>query len=178
MDEFDLELDWRGFELHPETPPGGMPLTRLFSPQRLPSMRDYMKSFAAGFGIADMQQPERLPNTRAALAVAEYARDEGRLDAYRRSAMEAHWNEGRDLERADHLSAIAQRAGLDGEAAVRVASDARYLARVDAAREEAHDAGVTGVPTFFFGEMVVVGCQPFDQLARVARLAGAVEKKR
>ena len=75
MDEYEIELDWRGFELHPETPPGGMRLDEYFPPERLAGMREYMKNFAAQFGIHDFNQRDRIPNTRRALALAEVARE-------------------------------------------------------------------------------------------------------
>jgi len=33
--------------------------------------------------------------------------------------------------------------------------------------------GVTGIPTFVIGDRGVVGCQPYDVLARFAESAGA-----
>jgi predicted DsbA family dithiol-disulfide isomerase len=112
-------------------------------------------------------------NTRRALAATERARDEGKLDAFRRAAMDAYWIEGREIESDAALAAIAERAGVAPAAAVAAAAAAHYLARVDAARAEAHEQGVSGIPTFFFGEMPLVGCQPYDALARAARHAGA-----
>jgi predicted DsbA family dithiol-disulfide isomerase len=44
---------------------------------------------------------------------------------------------------------------------------------VDAARREAVEAGITGIPTFEFGEVRVVGCQRYEVLADAARRAGA-----
>jgi hypothetical protein len=44
-------------------------------------------------------------------------------------------------------------------------------------REEAYDLGVTGIPTFFFGDMPVVGCQPYSRLLATARRAGAAPRK-
>jgi predicted DsbA family dithiol-disulfide isomerase len=176
--ELDLEVDWRGFELHPETPRGGRRVAELFGEGRMAKMRAYMKEFAAQFGISDMRTPERLPNTRRALAVAELAREQGKVHDFRQAAMDAHWERGQDLENDADLRAVAAAAGLDPEAALGASDDPVYLGRVDAMREEAHDRGVTGIPTFFFGEMVVVGCQPFDRLLAVAKKAGARPRSR
>lgn len=84
-------------------------------------MREYMRQFAARFGIEDMATPDHLPNTRRALAMAEYARDQDRLEAFRDAAMDAHWRRGENLEDDADLRAIAARAGLDSEAALRAA---------------------------------------------------------
>ena len=34
QEEFELDFDWRGFELHPNTPPGGRRLDEVFGPER------------------------------------------------------------------------------------------------------------------------------------------------
>lgn len=148
--EFGIEVDWRGFELHPETPRGGVRVVDYFPAARAAGMRTYMEQFAARFGIHDMGSPERIPNTWRALAKAEFARDHGRLDEFRNVAMRAHWQQGKNLEDPVDLVAIARDAGLDPEAAVAACESPRYLERVDTLREEAHRMGVTGIPTFFF----------------------------
>ncbi len=161
--ELDIVVDWRGFELHPETPLGGMPVTSLVPRARLERMGAYMPQLAARFGIDNMATPEHLPNTRRALAMAEFARDHGRLDAFRDAVMEAHWTRSGNLEQ--DLRTVASRAGLNPTDALQAADAAPYLERVDALRAEAHGAGVTGIPTFFFGDEKVVGCPPDEELA-------------
>ncbi len=135
-----------------------------------------MRQFAASFGITDMQQPAHLPNTRRALAVAEHARDRGRLTEFRQAAMDAHWRRALDLEDERVIRELAREAALEPDAAVAAMTDPRYLARVDELRQEATRAGVTGIPTFFIGEDVVVGCQPYPVLAAAAERAGAKKK--
>lgn len=150
-----------------------MLISDLFPGDRLAAMRDYMKKFSGAFGVADMGEPTRLPNTRKALAAAEYARDQGRLDAFRTAAMEAHWKDDRDLEDEGVIREVARTAGVDPEGAVRAMTDRVYLDRIDSVRREAEDNLVTGIPTFFFGDLIVVGCQPYEKLARAATKAGA-----
>ena len=150
-----------------------MRLDELFPPERLHGMADYMKEFAAKFGVDDFQQRERIPNTRRALALAEVARDEGKLDAFRTRAMEAHWRDGMDLENDDDLRTIARDAGLAADAVERSESDPQYLERVDELRREADEIGVQGIPTFVAGRFGVSGCQPFEVLEQLAVRAGA-----
>lgn len=171
--EFELALDWHGFELHPETPPGGMPLSELFPGVSLPSLHDRTKRFAAQFGVTGLNPPNRLQNTRGALAAAELARDAGRLEPFRREAMDAHWRRGANLEAPADLHAIALAAGVDAEGALAASQDAALLARVDEKQAEAKQNGVRGIPTFLFGTERVVGCQPYEALAAAALRAGA-----
>lgn len=180
QDEFELDVEWVGYELHPDTPPGGVPLASYLP--NADAMLGYVRSFAAGFGIPDLVAPSRLSNTRRALAVGEHAREVGRLDAFRAAAFDAYWRGGNPLEDDAELRAVALAAGLDPDAALAAASDPDVLARVDAARHRARAAGVTGVPAFDFvpegapvggAPLRVVGCQRYEVLAEAARRAGA-----
>jgi predicted DsbA family dithiol-disulfide isomerase len=169
----DIELDWRGFELHPETPVGGVEIERVFPARRLSGMREYMRGFAASFGV-EMGFPTRMQNTRRALAVGEYARALGRQDRFRELAMKAYWREDGDLEDDAQLRAIAEKAGIGARAVDEVDTDPKWLATIDRIRIEAGQLGVTGIPTFIFGDLdgkctAVVGCQPYEALERAAR---------
>lgn len=140
-------------------------------------MAEYMTQFAAQFGVDDFRPRERIPNTRRALALAEVAREEGKLEAFRTRAMDAHWRDGLDLENDDDLRAIARDSGLSDDAVERSKSDPTYLDRVDALRQEANAIGVEGIPTFVAGRYGVAGCQPYDVLAKLVERAGATRRQ-
>ncbi len=139
-------------------------------------MGSYIQWFAAGFGIQDIKPPTRLPNTRRPLAMAEYARDRGRLDTFRTLVMEAYWKESKNIEDDTVLRQLAAAAGLDPDTASQAAADATYLQRVDATRVEFKKLGVGGIPTFIIGSEIVEGCQPYEILAEATRRAGARKK--
>lgn len=174
--ELDLALEWHGFELHPRTPRGGMPLTRLFGNVNLDALHARTQRFAAGFGVTDFRPPDYLHNTRRALAVAELARDEGVLDRFRKAAFDANFRAGKSLEADGDLKELARAAGLDPERALAAADDAVYLERVDARQVKARAEGVTGIPTFVFGNERVVGCVPYETLRAAALRAGATPR--
>jgi predicted DsbA family dithiol-disulfide isomerase len=113
----------------------------------------------------------------ALMAASEFARDRGRLDAFREAAMGAYWRHGADLEDETVVRRIAAGVGLDAVGATEAMTDPTYLARVDAVRRESTDAGVTGIPTFFIGDEVVVGCQPFETLASSVARAGGLKRR-
>lgn len=171
--EFELELEWHGFELHPGTPRGGMPLTELFRGAHLPALHERTKAFGERFGVRGFQPPDRLRNTRRALAMAEHAREHGVLDAFRKAAFDAHWRRGKDLEADADLREIAASVGLEPTAALAAADDPVVLERVDSRQAQARQKGVSGIPTFDFENLRVSGCQPFEVLADAARRAGA-----
>ncbi len=136
-----------------------------------------MKEFAASFGVENMASPEVLPNTHRILAMAEYAREIGTLDVFRTLAMQARWEENRDLEDDDVLSDLATATGLDPQQAIVACDSADYLARVDSLGAEAKRMGITGIPTFIIGETRIVGCQPYQELANAVRQAGGSPRK-
>jgi predicted DsbA family dithiol-disulfide isomerase len=117
-----------------------------------------------------------MPKTRRPLAMAEYARDHGKLSEFRGLAMDAHWKDGKDIEDGLVLRELALAAGLDPEMAVTAADNSVYLKRVDDMRLEYRGVGVGGIPTFVFGGEVVEGCQPYPVLAGAAARAGAMAR--
>ena len=135
-----------------------------------------MQQFAARFGIHDMKHPNMLPNTRRALAMAEFAGDQGHLDEFRRRTMDAHWKEAKNIEDDTILMILAGASGLDPEKALIAAYDPVYLSRVDTIRIEYNKLGASGIPTFIFDNEQVEGCQPYEVLADAALRAGAKQK--
>jgi predicted DsbA family dithiol-disulfide isomerase len=174
--DFDVTLDWRGFELHPRTPHGGMPLAQLFPGADLSAMHERTQRFGAQFGVKDFSPPVRIQNSRRALAMAEFARTQDKLEPFRAAAFEAHWRQGKNLEDDNDLRALAIASGLDPEDALGAADDPAYLGRVDDKQALARTDGVSGVPTFVIGHQKIVGCQPYEVLADAARRAGAVPR--
>ena len=173
QEEYDVELDWRGFELHPETPPGGRRLAEVFGEERSRAMRDYLTRFAADFGVTGMTFSDMMPSTRRVLAVAEFARDQGKLQPFRAAAMEATWRGGQNVEDPEVLALCARAAGLDPVAAVEAFDEPKYLARVMTMGAEARRNGVTGIPTLLVGGRRVVGCQPYQAYAEAVKAEGA-----
>ena len=172
--EYDVTVEWRGFELHPEIPVGGMDLSAMFPAEQIEMFRHSIKNLAEQQGVGEMVMSKRSPNTRAALAVAEYARDEGKLFVFKEAAMQAYWRDGEDIEDEVVLSKILVGVELDVTAGLAAQKDVTYLARVDAMRDEAHKAGVTGIPTMIFENGgAIVGAQRWEVFEDIAQKAGA-----
>lgn len=168
-----------------------MPLATLFAGRPIKPMQDQLATFAAGFGVK-MRFSERIPNTRRPLALAEYARQQGRLEPFREAAMDAHWQEGVNIEDSEVLRRLAQEAGLDPMAALNAADGPEMQARVDQLGGEAKRWGVTGIPTYFLlpdgwepgkvqpelpGKPVrIVGCQPYETVLAGCMRAGIARR--
>jgi len=135
-------------------------------------MKEYIQRFAAGFGVDDIKASTWMPNTRRALAMAEFARDQGTLDKFRSLTMDAYWIDGKDIEDDAILKNLAAASGLNPEQAILAANKPRYLKRVSNTRLEYKQVGVGGIPAFAFGIEIVEGCQQYEVLASAALRAG------
>jgi len=161
--------------LHPETPVGGKAISEVF-PEKAHGVGEYLQKFAASFGITNMIMPKKMPNTRRAIAAAEFARDHEKLHDFRRAAMAAYWREGNDLEDNAVIAAIAKTVGLNPQETVAAMDAERYLSRVDFRRWEAMQAGVTGIPFFIIGSERIAGCHSYEKLVAIAEQNGAVRR--
>ncbi len=174
---YDIEVDWRPFQLHPEIPPGGVDPVAYMGERRYKAFSDSIGSFAGEMGVT-IGRPSHIPNTLRALALVEFARDHGKITAAREALMDAYWADNQDLESDEVLDTIARVAGLDPTDALGASDDPAYFDRVLDGRREAHDRMVSGVPTFFFGDFMVVGCQSFETMEKVAQKVGLPQRVR
>lgn len=163
----------------------------MFPPERVREMHARLQAVADGLGVP-FSPRNHAPSTKPALVVSDYARQQGRLDAWREAAMNAHWRDGEDIEDRGVIARLAAISGLDPNGALAALDDPGAPALLRRQREEAAQWGVTGIPTWFLlpagwtpGDAIpatgpravrVVGAQPMEVVERAARMAGAVER--
>ena len=97
--EFDFQLEWRGFQIHPEWPAQGIPIDKareVISPASLAALWNRIGAMAEAVGFS-MKPPAVLTNSRAALAATEFARESGRDDALEERIYRAYFNEGANI---------------------------------------------------------------------------------
>lgn len=115
----------------------------------------------AARGLDYAPHPDVVPNTRAALRLAEHARGRGLHRAFHDRVMDAYWAESRDVGDRDELRALAAQVGLDADEVTVVLAGDRYGDVVDASTANAVSLGVTGVPAFVLDRrLLVLGAQP------------------
>ncbi|MFB6303338.1 MAG: DsbA family protein [Haloferacaceae archaeon] len=83
------------------------------------------------------------------------------------AVFEALWVDGRDIGDADVLADIAADIGLDPAEIRDAATDEDVRADLRAAFREAQERGITGVPTFVYGDHAARGAVPPDHLQRL-----------
>ena len=162
-------MEWLGIELHPETPPQGMPIKDMFPTADLKSMMKHLRSMGAPYGII-FSDIGRISNSRLALQAAEFSRDQGRFEVFHDALLQAYFSQGMDIGDRDVVLELAGDAGLEREPLAKALDAGAYLSRLQEMQTEASLAGVTGVPTFILGgRKTIVGAQPIDVFRNTLR---------
>ncbi len=172
--EFDIEVTWRPFELHPELPPEGRDRG-----ERSPKAEGYVSPIRQLAEEAGMpyEPGSHIPNSHRPLEAAEFAREHGVFEAYHRALFQAYFGEGRDIGDMDVLTELGVACGLDPGGLEEAITSGRYATLVNEATAESRSSGITGTPTFIFedGErrLPIVGAQDYDVFQNVAQRMGA-----
>jgi predicted DsbA family dithiol-disulfide isomerase len=170
------DVEWLPYDLHPEYPPEGIP-RRVLVERYGDHFAHAVADLARDAGLPFAPHAERVPRTRRALELSEWARAVG-ADAHERlhdRLMDAYWAEGRDLTEWDVLQACADEVGLDGAAGRRAVEGGGFAEAVDTWTLWAQQRGISAIPAFVFEERVLVsGAMPHDVLARAAETARRV----
>lgn len=158
---------WLPFELHPDTPPEGVPLHEYFGrePAQFEASYAGLKARAADLGLPMGGVPEVMSNSNKILRLAEHARDNGIFDRLHMPAFEAYFADGLSLGDESVLRNLASGAGLDPDEAMSALADGAYEDRLAASMQRARQYGITGTPTFVIEERYgIVGAQPYEAL--------------
>ncbi len=175
--EFDIDVTWQPYELHPEIPPGGRDRG-----DRRPRAEGYVspiRQLAEEAGLP-YAPGSHIPNAHKSLEAAEFAREQGLFDAYHRALFQSYFGEGRDIGDVSVLGELGSAVGLDVTGLENALASGRYVSLVNEATEEARGSGITGTPTFIFDDgerrLPIVGAQDYAVFQNVAKRMGAATK--
>ncbi len=160
--EYPIEDEWVSYELHPETPPGGMLLSERFQGRNLAPFYAGLKSRGNELGIV-FREHTILSNSRLALLASEYARDKGKHDVFHENMFRAYLSRAQDIGRPEVVGYVAAESGLDEQEALAAAKDGRYEPRLAQAAKEGRLLGLTGIPLFIVNNQYqITGAQPVE----------------
>lgn len=174
---YDIELQWVAFPLHPETPPEGQTLEDLFAgrfiniPQLIAKLKNVAEENGLPFGERKMTF-----NSRLAQELAKWAEEHGKGDLFHDAVFRAYFAEGKNIAQKDVLIEIVQQAGLSDQEALRVIKNRSYRQAVDEDWSRSARAGITAVPTFRVDGRTLTGAQPYEALEKM--LVDSQVKKR
>jgi predicted DsbA family dithiol-disulfide isomerase len=175
--EFEIDVIWQPYELHPEIPPEGRDRG-----ERRPRPEGYVspiRQLAEDAGLP-FAPGRHMPNSHKSLEAAEFAREQGLFDEYHRALFQAFFGEGRDIGDIAILGELGSSIGLDVTGLEEALTSGRYVSLVNEATEEARGSGITGTPTFIFDDgerrLPIVGAQEYSVFQNVAKRMGATTK--
>ena len=159
-----LQVDELAFQAHPDIALGGIPA----GPRNGP-MYATLEREAKEAGLR-LQWPARLPNTRQALAAAEWVRrnQPSAFSQLHRDLFEAHFVLGEDLEdmavidrhaRSSDIDLIALHAALENGSAANFLIETEMIGR---------KYGVQGTPAWLLGQRLITGLRPTAEFERLA----------
>lgn len=165
---YPVSIRWVPFPLHPETPAEGKSLAELFAGRDLEPMRQRMKALMAEAGLPYGNRTHTY-NSRLAQELGKWGDTQPGGEAIHDALYRAYFVENLNLYDEDVLVQIAANAGLDADAAREVLKNRTFRDAVDEDWQRAYQLGITGVPTFYRNDLVVVGCQPYEVLERFVK---------
>jgi predicted DsbA family dithiol-disulfide isomerase len=155
------------FQAHPDISPGGIPAGPRNGPMHIMLEREARE---AGLPL---YWPQRLPNTRRALAAAEWARRH-ELKAFpqlHKALFAAHFVLGEDLEDQAVIDRHAIASGIDVAALHVALADGSATGGVAETETMGRNLGVQGTPAWLLDQRLIVGLRPpaeFEHLAEQA----------
>jgi predicted DsbA family dithiol-disulfide isomerase len=152
------------FQAHPDIPPGGIPAGARVGP-----MYAMLEREAKEAGLL-LKWPMRLPNTRRALAAAEWIRRHHPSDFPQllRELFEAHFVLGEDLEDPAVIDRHAGGLGIDLVALHAALADGSAAGAVTDAEMLGRDHGVQGTPAWLLNHRLITGLRPAAEFERAA----------
>jgi predicted DsbA family dithiol-disulfide isomerase len=161
----DVEVEWMPFELRPYPNP------------TLKPEGDYLQNgwknnvypTADRFGVKMvLPRVSPQPYTHLAFEGFQFAKEQGRANAYNHRIMKAFFQEEKDIGDVDVLTALAVEVGLSEVKFKKALETRKYKETHQKALHHAYEeAKITVVPTFIIGDRVLPGLYSQDSLEQV-----------
>ncbi|GBE07968.1 DSBA-like thioredoxin domain protein [bacterium BMS3Abin11] len=170
--EYDVLVNFRFIEIHPETPVQGTTVDTLnYSDEKWQDMMDGLMEKAEEEGV-ELAPVHQLANSHQALLLAEAVKKEGREIFYRlnQTLYEEYFVAGRNIGDVEVLKNIAEASGASDEVVNRAWTDPEVEYTLKMNMQMAVKAGVTGTPTFFIGQQHLTGAVSLTSLQQAAEI--------
>lgn len=165
LEAHGIEIVSLPFQAHPDIPPSG----RAVGPRSGP-MYAHIEEEARAVGLP-LTWPDRLPNTRMALAAAEWTRRHAHqsFPALEKALFAAHFALRENLGDQNVIDRHATEAGVDIAAMHAALEDGSAYTLVTRAEALGRRVGVRGTPAWFIGGHLIPGLYPREQFERLAQ---------
>jgi predicted DsbA family dithiol-disulfide isomerase len=160
--ELDFDVEWKAFEIHPETPKEGMKTAKYFPNYDMKRMKDHIENFGKDVGIK--LNGDILANSKLSLAANEFAKEKGKFNEFQEAIFKANFEDGENIGDINVLLTIAQGIGLNKKELSQYLKNQENLNAIDESSAHAMKLGITGVPSFIINNKIVVGAQSSEVL--------------
>jgi predicted DsbA family dithiol-disulfide isomerase len=176
-EENDLEVVWRAFPLHPETPVKGRSLEELFKGRGvdIPGLLHRLKAVADEEGLPFGERTMTF-NSRRAQELGKWAETQEGGMAFHSAVFRTYFAEGRNIGDIRVLADLCRSIGLDPMQAKRIVADRSFADAVDRDWERSRRLGITAVPTLVMAGRTLVGAQPYEEMERFIRFPAFRER--
>jgi len=170
----DLRIDWQPFDLRARKrgPDGEIDHAvddgkdEEYFEQARRNVRRLQEEYGVEMDLEIAGDVDSLPAQVAAYYVKGHYPYEEWL-AFDRAILDALWQEGRDVGDPEVLTDLAEAVGIDGDEIRSALDDEALRDELTDRFDEAHRQGITGVPTFVYGEHAARGAVPPEHLRRL-----------
>ena len=177
QDEFEIDIKWIAFPLHPETPKEGMTLETLFAgrPVNIPQMLGHLTRVAAELGLP-FGKREKTYNSRLAQELGKLAEIKGYGEPFHMAVFKAYFADGLNIGEESTLVKLGTALGLVEADLWEAIENRTYKNAVDEDWYRSHQVGVTAVPTFRMNGTLLVGAQPYGKLVQLMQATGVTKR--
>ena len=164
---YEIEIRWTAFPLHPDTPEEGLALEELFAGRSIDidQMMTRLRQVADEEGLP-FGDRKKTYNSRLAQELGKWAESQGRGDEFHMALFRAYFVGGKNIGKIPILIDLAESMELSRKEAQEVLETRAFEEAVDLDWSRSRAKGVTAVPTFMLNQQAVVGAQPYGALER------------
>ena len=160
--ELDFDVEWKAFEIHPETPKEGMETANYFPNYDMKKMKNHIENFGKDVGMK--LNGDVLANSKLSLAANEFSKEKGKFNEFHEAIFKANFEDGENIGDINVLLAIAEGVGLNKKELSQYLRNQENLNAIDESSAQAMKLGITGVPAFIINNKMVVGAQSSEVL--------------
>jgi predicted DsbA family dithiol-disulfide isomerase len=161
-EQFNLDVEWRPYELHPEIPKNGVSASSLRFPKGYLEMALANVKRLAKEDNIELKFSDKFPNSQLALIYSEFAKKAGKFEEFHKLVFDAYWKDGKDIGDPAVLLGIAESINLNLEEMQEYSKSQEPLKILKDSSFELERCGINGVPTFFIEDRLVFGAQPYE----------------
>lgn len=166
--DFEIDIRWTAFPLHPDTPEQGRTLEELFAGRNIDidQMMDHLKQVASKLGLP-LGERKKTYNSRLAQELGKFADLKGKGDEFHKAVFRAYFVNGQNIGKTSILVELAESIHLNVKDTQKIIQDRTYKDAVDLDWKRSYELGVTAVPTFLLNNQRLVGAQNFETLEKL-----------